>query len=163
MTPSTLVEHVADWHAELQVDRLNRLVRNVALTGGLSRNGYHYTEQALQDAVPLYNQRPVFLDHAADKSRPQERSTRDLAGSIINPRYESGRIRGDIRLDTDSGARSWQLRVDAAGRGHEPMSCWRSVHSRTERCPHSRRHQRRRRRIPRDDAELSRIGRRPGF
>lgn len=104
MKPSTLIEHVADWHSQLQVDRTNRLVRNVALTGGTSKNGYDYQEQALRDAVALYEQRPVFLDHASDKTRPQERSTRDLVGSIINPRYESGRIRGDIRvLNTDSG------------------------------------------------------------
>ncbi len=104
MKLSTLVEHVADWHARSQVDRTNRLVRNIALTGGTSKNGYRYTEQALKNAVSLYEQRPVFLDHAADKSRPQERSTRDLVGSIVNPRWESGRIRGDIRvLDTDSG------------------------------------------------------------
>ncbi len=104
MKLSTLVEHVADWHTQLQVDRTNRFVRNVALTGGTSKNGYRYTEQALKNAVSLYERRPVFLDHAADKSRPQERSTRDLVGSIVNPRWESGRIRGDIRvLDTDSG------------------------------------------------------------
>ena len=104
MKPSTLIEHVADWHSKLQVDRPNRLVQNVALTGDTSKNGYHYQEQALRDAVALYEQRPVFLDHAADKSRPKERSTRDLVGSIVNSRYESGRIRGDIRvLDTDSG------------------------------------------------------------
>jgi hypothetical protein len=104
MNPSLLAEHVADWHTQLKVDRTQRLVHNVALTGGTSKNGYRYTEQALRDAAPLYEQRPVFLDHAADKLRPQERSTRDLVGSIVNPRYESGRIRGDIRvLDTDSG------------------------------------------------------------
>lgn len=104
MKPITLSEHVTDWHAQLHVDRGNRLVRNVALTGTTSKNGYQYQEQALKDAVSLYEQRPVFLDHAADKSRPQERSTRDLVGSIINARYEAGRIRGDIRvLDTDSG------------------------------------------------------------
>lgn len=104
MKPSTLVEHVADWHSHLEIDRANRVVRNVALTGGRSRNGYQYTEQALREAAPLYERRPVFLDHAANRSRPQERSTRDLAGSIVNPRFESGRIRGDIRLlDTDSG------------------------------------------------------------
>ncbi|MGD9853826.1 MAG: hypothetical protein AB7U20_02650 [Planctomycetaceae bacterium] len=104
MKPSTLVEHVADWHSQLEIDRAHRVVRNVAITGDTSKNGYRYTEQALHDAVSLYEQRPVFLDHAANKARPQERSTRDLVGSIVNPRYESGRIRGDIRvLDTDSG------------------------------------------------------------
>ena len=103
-TPSTLTEHVADWHAGLSVDRTNRTVRNVALTGTDSRNGYRYTEQALRSAADLYQGKPVFLDHAIDKSRPHERSTRDLVGTIVNSRFESGRIRGDIHvLDTDSG------------------------------------------------------------
>jgi hypothetical protein len=102
--PDTLTEHVADWHTGLRVDRTNRTVHNVALTGVTSRNGYRYTEQALRAAINLYRDKPVFLDHAADKSRPHERSTRDLVGTIVNPRYDSGRVRGDIRvLDTDSG------------------------------------------------------------
>jgi hypothetical protein len=54
MKPSLLAERVADWHTQLQVDRTHRLVRNVALTGGTSKNGYRYTEQALREAVPLY-------------------------------------------------------------------------------------------------------------
>jgi hypothetical protein len=102
--PATLTEHVADWHAGRRVDTTHRIVRNVALTGGVSKNGYRYTEQALRRAAGLYENKPVFLDHARDRSRPHERSTRDLVGTIVNPRYEAGRIRGDIRvLDTDSG------------------------------------------------------------
>ena len=102
--PNTLIEHVSDWHTGLKIDRTNRTVRNIALTGITSKNGYRYTEQALRAAASLYEDKPVFLDHAIDKARPQERSTRDLVGTIVNPRYETGRIRGDIRvLDTDSG------------------------------------------------------------
>jgi hypothetical protein len=102
--PATLTEHVADWHAGRRVDTTHRMVHNVALTGGVSKNGYRYSEQALRQAVGLYDNKPVFLDHARDRSRPHERSTRDLVGTIVNPRYEAGRIRGDIRvLDTDSG------------------------------------------------------------
>lgn len=117
--PSTLIEHVADWHTDLMVDRTNRTVRNVALTGVTSKNGYRYTEQALRAAAVLYEDKPVFLDHANDKSRPHERSTRDLVGTIVNPRYESGRIRGDIRvLDTDSGRTFLALsELDAPGVG----------------------------------------------
>ena len=104
MTTDTLIEHVADWHAGLTVDAPNRIVHNVALTGLTSKNGYRYTEQALKTAAALYDHKPVFLDHAVDKSRPHERSTRDLVGTIVNPRFESDRIRGDIRvLDTESG------------------------------------------------------------
>jgi hypothetical protein len=101
---NTLTEHITDWNSQLQVDRAGRVVRNVALTGGRSKNGYRYSEPALRRAVPLYENKPVFLDHAGDRSRPHERSTRDLVGTIVNPRYDGGRIRGDIRvMDTDSG------------------------------------------------------------
>lgn len=99
------VEHVRDWHAHgLSIDQAARVVRNVALTGAKSRNGYCYSEQALRGALPLYENKPVFLDHASGTRRPHERSTRDLAGSIVNVRFEENRIRGDIQaLETDAG------------------------------------------------------------
>ena len=104
MTNDTLTEDLADWSSALSVDSQARLVLNVALTGPDSKNGYHYSEAALREAVPLYDQKPVFLDHAPDRLKPRDRSTRDLVGNIINPRYEDGRVRGDIRvLDTESG------------------------------------------------------------
>lgn len=104
MTHDTLTEDLADWSSALSVDAPARLVLNVALTGPNSKNGYHYSEAALREAVSLYDQKPVFLDHAPDRLKPRDRSTRDLVGNIINPRYEDGRIRGDIRvLDTESG------------------------------------------------------------
>ena len=104
-TAERLQEHIADWQsASSQVDRESMQVLDVALAGSQSRNGYEYTEEALQQALPLYENRPVFLDHAENASRPHERSTRDLVGSILNVRFEQGRIRGDIQvLDTDSG------------------------------------------------------------
>lgn len=104
MTQDTLTEDLADWSSALSVDSQARLVLNVALMGPDSKNGYHYSEAALREAVPLYDQKPVFLDHAPDRLKPRDRSTRDLVGNIINPRYEDGRIRGDIRvLETESG------------------------------------------------------------
>ncbi|MCA9029386.1 MAG: hypothetical protein KDA66_01180 [Planctomycetaceae bacterium] len=104
MPTAQLTERIADWNRQLQVQSEERLVKNVALTGNMSRNGYAYDDQALSEAVPLYNGKPVFLDHAHNGQRPQLRSTRDLVGSIINPRIEEGRVRGDIRVvDTDSG------------------------------------------------------------
>ena len=104
MTTDTLTEDLADWSNALSVDTPARLVHNVALTGPDSKNGYHYSEAALREAVPLYDQKPVFLDHAPDRLKPRDRSTRDLVGNIINPRFEDGRVRGDIRvLDTESG------------------------------------------------------------
>ncbi len=104
MTTDTLTEDLADWSAKLAIDPQARMVCNVALTGPDSKNGYHYSEAALRAATPLYDQKPVFLDHAPDRLKPRDRSTRDLVGNIVNPRFEDGRIRGDIRvLDTESG------------------------------------------------------------
>ena len=100
-----VVERIGDWRCgEVVIDREAGVVRNVALAGLVSRNGYRYAESALRGAVSLYVDKPVFLDHAADVSRPQERSTRDLVGNIVNPRFEQGRIRGDIQtLGTEAG------------------------------------------------------------
>jgi hypothetical protein len=100
-----LTEHVRDWRCEgVSVDREGRYVRNVALAGTHSSNGYRYSERALRDAVPLYAGKPVFLDHARVAGRPYDRSTRDLVGSVVRPRFEGGRVRGDIRvIDTEAG------------------------------------------------------------
>jgi hypothetical protein len=101
----SLTEDIQDWKTrEVQVDPENRLVRNVALTGRESKNGYRYSEQALIESLPLYENKPVFLDHAHSRTQPHQRSTRDLVGSVVNARYENGRIRGDIRvIDTEAG------------------------------------------------------------
>ncbi|WP_437194146.1 hypothetical protein [Planctomicrobium sp. SH527] len=100
----TLHERVESWAEELSIDGERRIVRNVALAGSQSRNGYTYSENALIAAAALYENRPVFLDHAQGPQRVLDRSTRDLVGTVINARYSNGRVRGDIRvLDTDSG------------------------------------------------------------
>jgi len=116
---TTLVEQSADWRSESRVDRAARLVSNVALAGPESKNGYRYAESALRSGAALYDRKPVFLDHAADARRPHERSTRDLVGSIIEPRFEGGRIRGDIQvLDTEAGQTFLSLvESDAPGVG----------------------------------------------
>lgn len=115
MPASTLTEHFSDWNDASQIDAEQRIVRNVALAGSLSKNGYRYSDQALEQAAPLYAERPVFLDHAADPKRSRDRSTRDLVGSVTNPRFEQGRIRGDIRvLDTEAGRTFLSLAASAS-------------------------------------------------
>jgi len=100
-----VTEQITDWQTEsLIVDAANRIVRHVALTGLQSKNGYRYSQQALEAALPLYENRPVFLDHAVNKMQPYHRSTRDLVGTVTNPRFENGRITADIQvLDTEAG------------------------------------------------------------
>jgi len=101
----SLIEQIHDWQTEAgTVDAANRIVRNIALTGTESKNGYRYAEAALEAGVTLYENKPVFLDHPASPGKPHQRSTRDLVGSIVNVRFENKRVRGDIRvLDTEAG------------------------------------------------------------
>ena len=112
----SLTEQIPDWKThEVQVDREHRLVKNVALTGQKSANGYEYSERALREGVPLYEQKPVFLDHAATPAQPHQRSARDLVGSVVNVRFSDGRIRGDVRvMDTEAG-RTFLALVESNG------------------------------------------------
>jgi hypothetical protein len=122
MQPSELIQelqhHEPDWLAEATVDRDQALIRNVALLGAASRNGYRYTAEAMQAAAPLYDGRPVFVDHGAasqgleDSSLGLRRSIRDYAGQVLSPRYEQGRVRGDLRLAGPNTA--WLLDLIAA-------------------------------------------------
>jgi len=100
-----LTERISDWRSPAtEVDSDTRWVKNIALAGRDSRNGYQYSREALTEAASLYEHKPVFLDHAERLTKPFERSTRDLVGSIVNARFEGDRIRGDIRvLDTEAG------------------------------------------------------------
>lgn len=109
-----LQERVDDWRGQdSQVNVEDRIVRNIALAGLISRNGYRYTPEALQAAVPLYEQRPVFLDHAPQGARPQQRSTRDLVGTIRQARFEQDRIRGDIHVLKTPAAQTFLALVEA--------------------------------------------------
>ncbi len=118
-----MTEQVADWRAaDVTVDFTERLVRNIVLSGGVSKNGHRYTDEALREAVAKYDQKPVFLDHAANVSKPFDRSMRDLVGTITQPRFEQGRVRGDIQvLDTEAGRTFLALmegRSPAVGMSH---------------------------------------------
>jgi len=87
--PTPLTEHLTDWRTpHVEIDVGSRRVRNITLTGLVSKNGYQYLETTLRDAVPLYAGKPVFLDHPPSPARPLERSTRDLVGSIVRPMKE---------------------------------------------------------------------------
>lgn len=115
-----LREQVGDWRSpELHVDAERRVVANVALVGVTSRNGYRYAESALREAAGLYERKPVFLDHAPNVTRPQERSARDLVGHIVGARFEGGRVRGDVQvIDAEAGQTFLALAAsDAPGVG----------------------------------------------
>ncbi len=70
-------EALADCLAEAAVDREQGVVRNVALLGPESKNGYRYTLEAMQQAVPLYEGRPVFVDHPVQEGDAETRRRGD--------------------------------------------------------------------------------------
>jgi len=100
-----------------------KFVRNVALSGIKSKNGYEYAEKAYENAINLYEGASVFIDHQMSKLR--ERSVRDLVGHVQNPRWNNinKRMMGDISvLDTDSGRFFMEL-----ARVHPPNVCMSQV------------------------------------
>ncbi len=92
-TLHSLAEH---WLAEACLERDAAIVRNVVLLGSSSRNGYLYRTEAMRQAAPLYDGRPVFIDHP--EGSPLQRRLRDFAGQVLHPRLEGDRLRGDLKL-----------------------------------------------------------------
>jgi hypothetical protein len=77
------------------------VIHNVKLLGNISRNKRTYSEQAMKDAVGLYEHVAVYFDHPTKselRDRSGVRSVRDLAGKILNPRRGTGEIRGDVQM-----------------------------------------------------------------
>jgi hypothetical protein len=110
-----LCETAGDFLSEATIERDQHLVRNVALLGPDSRNGYRYTQEVMQQAAPLYDGRPVFIDHPEQPpgvntpGSPLQRKLRDYAGNVVRPRFENNRIRGDLHLIGPNAA--WLLNL----------------------------------------------------
>lgn len=85
--------------AEAKVE--GNVIHNVALLGRVSSNNRTYSDQAMKDALRLYEGAPVYVDHPSEadlKSRGGVRSAFDLAGRIRNPRRVGEQIRGDVEV-----------------------------------------------------------------
>lgn len=78
---------------EGQADDTN-VFRNVKILGLTSKNGYSYDAKAVAKAVPLYENAPVYVDHAKGN-----RSYADRIGYIQNPRLQEADIHGDFILN----------------------------------------------------------------
>jgi len=116
--------------AEVSVDTEQRIIRNAALVGQVSKNGRRYTAEALKNGVDKYEGAKVYLDHPseADEKRGWRR-IRDLAGKIENARFDGQKIRGDIRLiNTDGGKLAFEIATslpDIAGMSHNAFGKYR--------------------------------------
>jgi len=68
------------------------IIRNVHILGFKSKNNREYEQTALAEAVPLYENAPVYVDHDPDKPRKAE----DRFGILKNVRLAEDGIRGDL-------------------------------------------------------------------
>lgn len=87
----------------MTVDREKGMIFGVKICSAKSDNGYRYQSEALKNAVTLYENKSVMIDHPPlDKAR-KNRPLRETFGKIKNPRYEKGStpdeegVYGDIK------------------------------------------------------------------
>lgn len=74
-----------------------KVVNNVCLLSPVSRNGYRYTDEAMAKAIALYNGVQVYISHPTiEEMKTGRRDIMRLAGKVTTPRFESGKIRGDV-------------------------------------------------------------------
>lgn len=82
---------------DVYIDEENRRIKNVAIIRPRSRNGYTYSEDALREAIPLFESSRIYIDHPTTNT---VRSYKDLVGKLTNVREckdSSGFVlRGDL-------------------------------------------------------------------
>lgn len=105
-----VAEHfIGEWSGVV-LDEPNKIVRNVALCGLSSKNGYSFESSVFsseQEVNRLYDGKMVCIDHkrGADGLPLRNRSIHDFAAVIKNPRLVNGRPRGDLHGE---GCEQWE-------------------------------------------------------
>lgn len=80
-----------------QFNEAGRTISGLSLLSTKSKNGYRYLETAMRAAVGKYNGVQVYISHpTAEELRTGRRDVMKLAGRVENPRYDGGKIRGDV-------------------------------------------------------------------
>jgi hypothetical protein len=74
------------------------ILRGVTVLGLTSRNGRYYTPESAENALPLYENCAVFVDHPDDPLG--KRSVRDRFGRLRNLRMEGRKVRADLHYNT---------------------------------------------------------------
>lgn len=96
-----LVEYSAiDFH---RVDEGEKTIRGVAVLGRMSRkfddSKRRYSDTAFADAVKLFVDIPVFLDHRVTEAEPnRNHPVKDYVGKLVNPRIDGEYVRGDLKV-----------------------------------------------------------------
>lgn len=83
---------------DAKIDREAGVVRGVKVLGRTSANGHEYTDDALNDAVRLYEGAPVNIDHPDRQDRLRERSFMETFGEIRDPQKRADGVYGDLHF-----------------------------------------------------------------
>lgn len=102
--------NLSDFFAEATLDETSGVIKNIALCGLESKNGYGFKLGAWgseSQTKSLYEGKPVFIDHVPPekRNRPHERSLRDMAATVVNVRQEGGKPRSDLKLINNESGR----------------------------------------------------------
>ncbi len=94
-----ILEFVSTQNADSQIDRSAGVIRNVKILGLTSRNHRVYPEATLREAIPLYENARVNLNHP-DGNPAESRKYQDRFGLIKNVRLLSGEgLFGDFHFN----------------------------------------------------------------
>jgi len=120
MSTKRVTESISFVGCEFQ--NATRTINGVVLLSPVSKNGYRYLENAMRAAVPKYNTQ-VFISHPTkEELSTGRRDIMKLAGKVENARFESGKIKGDVRTLPDDYGRKFfdvaQMMPESAGCSH---------------------------------------------
>jgi len=93
--PEKLLEYCSAG-LSLKVDREKGIISGVKILGMESQNGRSYTAKCVTNAMPLYEQAAVFVDHSKG---PDPRSYHDRIGRIESVRASEDGLYGDLHLN----------------------------------------------------------------
>jgi hypothetical protein len=79
-----------------RVDRASGVIRGVKIIGRVSKNNKEYSDDALNQAVGLYEGVSVFIDHPDRRNPSADRSVRDKFGELRNVRRQGDGVYGDL-------------------------------------------------------------------
>ena len=96
------------------VNRESGVIENVRILGAKSKNGRHYTDQALHDGARLYEGMRCNFDHPPKDQPRAERSFSDFAGQLRQCRVDTTlrEVRGNFHIATKH--RDAELLLEAA-------------------------------------------------
>ncbi len=89
MSHVPICEYLGWGNAPMKVDAHNGVIYGVKVLGLVSRNGRRYSEQALRQALPLYEGAKVNINHPRDDAAVP-RDYRDRLGFLRAVRYRDG-------------------------------------------------------------------------